>query len=63
MVTYTSMKTYTDDGALLNRIEGHCLSTDTKPTNGIANGSCLIEMDTKKVYFFDEEGSVWIAFT
>ena len=42
--------------------EGHCLSTDTKPTSDIANGSCLIEMDSGTVYFFDEDGSDWVAF-
>lgn len=36
-----------------------CLSTDTKKTAGIKNGSVLLEMDTKKVYLFDEAGSTW----
>jgi len=36
------------------------LSTDTpKPTEGIANGSCFIEMDTGKIYFFDAENTTW----
>ena len=40
------------------------LSTDTKPTEtiegiGIANGSTYIEMDTAKVYIFDEENKLW----
>ena len=43
-------------------IQGACLSTDTKPTAGILNGSCLIEMDSGKVYFFDESGSQWLEF-
>lgn len=42
-------------------VEGHCLAADTKPTEGIANGSCLIEMDGD-VCFFDEENSEWVAF-
>lgn len=44
-------------------IEGFCLSTDTKPTNGLATGSKLKEVDTGKEYRFDEEadaGSEWI---
>jgi hypothetical protein len=44
-------------------IEGFCLSTDTKPTDGLATGSRLTEVDTGKVYLFDEEadsGSKWI---
>ena len=43
-------------------VEGACLSTDTKPTSGILNGSVLIEMDTSKVYFYDESGSQWLEF-
>lgn len=37
-----------------------CLSTDTKPTEGVANGSVCIEMDTSKIYFFDEENAEWL---
>lgn len=37
-----------------------CLSTDEKKTEGIANGSVCIEMDTGDVYFFDKSGSQWI---
>ena len=40
--------------------EGVCLSTDTKPTAGIGNGSTLMEMDTGSVYVFDEAGSTWL---
>lgn len=39
-------------------IEGSCLSTDTKPTN-VANGSKLIEMNTSKLYIFDEANKTW----
>lgn len=39
-------------------IEGECLSSDEKPVS-YGNGSRLIEMDTSKVYFFDESGSTW----
>ena len=34
------------------------LETDTKPTKA-ANGSIFYEMDTKKFYMFDAEGSEW----
>lgn len=37
-----------------------CLSTDSKPTGGIANGAILLEMDTSKLYVFDESSSQWI---
>ena len=41
------------------------LSTDEKPiknTSGcnVINGSMFIEIDTKKVYLFDEENKRWI---
>ena len=41
-------------------IEAACLSTDSKPTDGIANGSILIEMDTGSIYMFDEAGAEWL---
>ena len=37
-----------------------CLSTDTKPTEHIANGSSCIEMDTAKGYMFDAANKRWI---
>lgn len=43
----------------LNRVEGECLSTDTKP-GGVANGSILLEIDTGKVFIFDETGAAWV---
>lgn len=36
------------------------LSTDTKPTTGVVNGSAFIEMDTSTIYFFDAAGGQWI---
>lgn len=42
-------------------VEGFCLSTDTKPTDRIATGSSLIEVDTGDVWFFNEESSTWSA--
>ena len=49
MVTVTGEKTYEYRG----------LSTDVKPTKRVGNGSIFIEMDTGKVYIFDEEYIVW----
>ena len=40
---------------------GFCLSSDTKPT-GVANGSCLLEMDTGTLYYYDAEGEEWVEF-
>lgn len=36
------------------------LSTDLKPINDVPNGSTFYEMDTQKVFMFDEENKVWI---
>ena len=41
-------------------VEAVCLSTDTKPTDGIANGSVCLEMNTGKVFVFNEAGSAWV---
>ena len=49
MVTATAEKTYEYRG----------LSTDVKPTKRVGNGSAFIEMDTGKVYIFDEENVIW----
>lgn len=35
------------------------LSTETKPTDGLATGSCFIEVDTCLVAFFDETNTEW----
>lgn len=41
-------------------IEAACLSGDSKPTDGIANGSLVIEMNTGKIFMFNEAGSAWV---
>ena len=56
MFTNTKATYYEDNKAL---IEATCLSSDSKPTTGIANGSTCIEMDTSKLYFFDEKNKTW----
>lgn len=41
-----------------------CLSSDTKPGGDlIANGSILLEMDTKKTYLFDAANDTWRQFS
>lgn len=49
---------YFGDEKLL--IQAVCTSEDTKPTEDITNGSLVLEMDTGKIYAFDEEGTEWI---
>ena len=36
------------------------LSTDPKPVEGVSNGSAFVEMDTGKVYFYNEAGTEWL---
>lgn len=36
-----------------------CVSTDTKPTEDIANGSLCLEMDTSDIYAFDGANNTW----
>jgi len=60
MVSFTKCEyMQNDNGKYISYVEGKCLSTDTKPTDGIANGSVLLEMDTSKVYMFDGAGKSW----
>lgn len=51
-----------DDGSKVQEINGFCLHDDAKPTAGIANGSVLTEMDTGKVFLFNEAGKTWLEF-
>lgn len=37
------------------------LSTDTKPEEGVTNGSSFYEMDTGDTYYYDEENQEWIT--
>lgn len=39
-------------------IEGACLSSDSKPST-FGNGSIAIEMDTSKLFLFDETNRTW----
>lgn len=47
------------DGKVYRYIRGYCDSDDVKPTEGIAEGSKLIETDTDYVYVFEEEKQSW----
>ena len=40
-------------------VEVACLSTDTKPTKGICNGSLCLEINTGKIFAYDEENGEW----
>lgn len=51
-----------EGGVKVQEISGFCLSSDTKPTAGIANGSILTEMNTGKIYMYNEAGKAWVEF-
>ena len=48
----------TTEGTLVE-IEYRGLSRDDKPTENIVNGTVFIEIDTGKVYMFDQENEQW----
>lgn len=37
-----------------------CKAADTKPTDGVPNGSDCLEMDTGKTWYYDAEGNEWL---
>lgn len=46
----------------LRYVECAGLSTDTKPTENVCTGSWAVEVDTHKLYAFDETSGEWKAF-
>ena len=40
-------------------VEFRGLSTDTKPTEKVANGSVYVEINTGKIYLYDAENEQW----
>ena len=58
-IEYQRVQGYDSNGNPIYRIFGFGLAGDSKPTQGIANGSTIVEMDTSKIYFYDEAGEEW----
>lgn len=60
---YQKNNSITRRGGETKEIELRGLSTDTKPTQldnkDIVNGTAFIEIDTQKLYFFDETSKTW----
>ena len=48
------------NGDLRKVVTGYGNSTDAKPTSGYRNADRFYEMDTKKVYLFDEDNGAWV---
>jgi len=64
MITIHKKEEYSFNGgdriAPIYYVEMQCLSTDTKPTEGVITGSLAWEVDTGDIYAFDESSSTWI---
>lgn len=56
MIRIIESTTY-DDGK--QHLEVALLSTDSKPTESVATGSIAMEVNTGKMFVFDEVGSTW----
>lgn len=51
------------NGKVTYRSEYYWLSTDEKPIEGVENADIGFEMDTKKVFIFDETNRTWLLLT
>lgn len=58
MVRATKSSMFIEQGLYYMELSG--LSTDTKPTAEVAQGSIFQEVDTGKVFFFDEASGTWV---
>ena len=58
MVRVVDERLMTNDGKRL--ITAYGKSTDDKPTRDVITGSLFVEVDTGKVYFFDEDSGTWL---
>ena len=54
----TVINDYDGSSVDVRRKEIMCLSDDTKPTD-VANGSVCLEIDTGKLFVYDEENESW----
>lgn len=45
-----------------NYVELACDSSETKPTDMIADGSVCLETDTGKMFVFNEKTTAWIEY-
>ena len=58
--TFAPFQFYDNSGNSVQLQTFFGLSTESKPTTGVGNGSALVEMDTSKIYFYDATGSQWL---
>lgn len=48
------------NGQTVQMVELFGSSSDTKPTEGICNGSSFLEVDTGDIYLWNESASEWV---
>ena len=61
--TYNKQTVVVEQGVAKYLAEIFCNSADTKPTDGLVNGSKLTEVDTGKTYLFDEANMEWVEYS
>lgn len=49
-----------DNGEVKQMADLFGTSSDSKPTTGYLNGSSFIEVDTGKIFLFNEATSTWV---
>ncbi len=49
-----------EDGTVLNIANLFGTSSDSKPTTGYANGSTFVEVNTGKLFLFNETAGTWV---
>ena len=58
MISISELKASTKEAKNII-VELRGLSTDDKPTEDITNGCVFIEIDTGKIFMYDEENEQW----
>lgn len=61
--TYNKQTVVVEQGVAKYLADIFCNSADTKPTDGLVNGSKLTEVDTGKTYLFDEANTEWVEYS
>ena len=49
-----------EDGTVKQMADLFGTSSDSKPTTGYINGSTFLEVDTGKIFLFNEATSAWV---
>lgn len=59
VTTIVETRTSASGSGVVTIYDIRCKSTDDKPTEGITNGSTCMEVDSGKVFVFDEDAGTW----